>query len=116
MNIEKAFSKLKDKLINDAQLKIQKVGPKAMEKFKKSDKYSNKLCDYYMDGFKPFCKYMAKHHPDLDFSTLDMKAVEKETLADRPSLSAATDNVNGGMEGTVVTTEAPMGPSPPNPA
>ena len=59
---------------------------------------------------------MAKHHPDLDFSTLDMKAVEKETLADRPSLSAATDNVNGGMEGTVVTTEAPMGSSPPNPA
>ena len=116
MNIEKAFSKLKDKLINDAQLKIQKVGPKAMEKFKNSNEYSNKLCDYYVDGFELFCKYMAKHHPDLDFSTLDMEAVGKETLANHPSLSAAADNVDGGVEGTVVTTEAPMGPSPPNPA
>lgn len=54
MNTEKAFSKLKDKLINDAQLKIQKVSPEAVEKFKKSNKYSNKLCDYYVDGFELF--------------------------------------------------------------
>ena len=109
VNTEKAFSKLKDKLINDAQLKIQKVSPEAVEKFKKSNKYSNKLCDYYVDGFELFHKYMAKHHPDLDFSALDMEPVEKETLADRPSHSAAVDNVDGGVEGTVVTAEAPMG-------
>ena len=109
MNTEKAFSKLKDKLINDAQLKIQKVSPKAVEKFKKSNRYSNKLCDYYVDGFELFHKYMAKHHPDLDFSALDMEPVEKETLADRPSHSAVVDNVDGGVEGTVVTAEAPMG-------
>lgn len=114
VNTEKAFSKLKDKLINDVQLKIQKVGLEAVEKFKKSDEYSNKLCYFYMDGSELFCKYMAKHHPDLDFSTLDMEAVEKETTADRPSHSVATDNVNSGVEGIIVTAEAPMGPSPPN--
>ena len=54
VNTEKAFSKLKDKLINDAQLKIQKVSLEAVEKFKKSNKYSNKLCDYYVDGFELF--------------------------------------------------------------
>lgn len=38
-----------------------------------------------------------------------MEPVEKETLADRPSHSAAVDNVDGRVEGTVVTAEAPMG-------
>ena len=38
-----------------------------------------------------------------------MEPVEKETLADRPSHSAAVDNIDGGVEGTVVTAEAPMG-------
>ena len=54
-----------------------------MEKFKASDKYLDKLCDYYMEGFKLFRKYLAMHHPSLDFSKLDMEAIEKEILADR---------------------------------
>ena len=116
MNIEKAFSKLKDKLINDAQLKIQKVSPKAMEKFKNSNEYSNKLCDYYVDGFELFCKYMAKHHPDLDFSTLDMEMVEKEILADCLSTDGLASNVDDRMEDdTVVIAKAPVNPSPSNP-
>jgi len=51
VNTKKAFSKLKDKQIDDALLKIQKASPEAVEKLKKSDKYSKKQCDYYVDGF-----------------------------------------------------------------
>ena len=85
-----------------------------MEKFKNSDEYSDKLCDYYIDGFELFRKYMAKHHPDLDFSTLDMEVVEQEILMNRPLTSVAADHVNDGTEGTVVTIEAPVDPSPSN--
>ena len=42
VNTEKAFSKMKDKQINDALLKIQKADPEAVEKVKKSNEYSNK--------------------------------------------------------------------------
>ena len=56
-----------------------------MEKFKIFYEYLDKLCDYYVEGFELFRKYLAKHHPGLDFSKLDMEAVEKEILADRQS-------------------------------
>lgn len=52
MNIKKAFSKLKDKQIDNALHKIQKANPEVVEKVKKSDEYLNKLCDYYVDGFE----------------------------------------------------------------
>ena len=117
MNIKKAFSKLKDKHIDDALLKIQKASPEVVEKFKKSDEYSDKQCNYYVDGFELFCKYTAKHHPDLDFSTLDIEAVEKEIRSDRPSTGSAVGNVDDRMEDDddVVTAEAPVDPSPSNP-
>nr|POE85862.1 hypothetical protein CFP56_18211 [Quercus suber] len=87
-----------------------------MEKFKKSNEYSEKLCDYYMDGFELFYKFMAKHHPDLDFSTLNMEAVEKEIRADRPSTSSIAGNIDDRMEDdVVVTAEAPVDPSLSNP-
>nr|POF12292.1 hypothetical protein CFP56_67505 [Quercus suber] len=63
--------------------KVEKASTKAVEKFKVSDKYSEKLCDYYMEGFELFRKYLAKHHLELNFSNLDMEAVEKEVLANR---------------------------------
>ena len=85
-----------------------------MEKFKNSDEYSDKLCDYYIDGFELFLKYMAKHYPDLDFSTLDMEVVEQEILTNRPLTGVAADHVNDGTKGTVVTIEAPVDPSPSN--
>ena len=53
-----------------------------VEKFKVSDEYSSKLCDYYVEGFELFRKFLAKHHPSLDLSKLDIKAVEKEVLED----------------------------------
>ena len=85
IDTEKAFSKLKEKQIDETLLKV-KASSEAVEKFKVSDEYSDKLCDYYVEGFELFRKYLARHHPSLDFSKLDMEAVEKEILADRQSV------------------------------
>ena len=82
IDTEKAFSKLKDKQIDETLQKIEKASSKAVDKFKVSDEYSDKLCDYYVGGFELFRNYMAKHHPSLDFSNLDMEAIEKEILED----------------------------------
>ena len=46
IDTKKAFSKLKDKQIDEAFLKVKKASSEAMEKFKTSDEYSDKLCDY----------------------------------------------------------------------
>ena len=64
-----------------------------VEKLKVSYEYSNKLCDYYVEGFNLFRKYLAKHHSELDFSKLNMEEVEKEILADRPTEAAAENEV-----------------------
>lgn len=69
INIEKVFSKLKVE-------KVEKAGLEVVEKFKASDELLDKLCDYYMDDFKFFHKYLARHHPKMDFSKLDMEEVE----------------------------------------
>nr|POF22001.1 hypothetical protein CFP56_35542 [Quercus suber] len=91
IDTEKAILKLKDKQIDEALLKVEKAGSVAVEKFKASDEYSDQLCDYYVEGFDLFYKYLAKHHPELDFSKLDMEKVEREILADRPT-TVATEN------------------------
>lgn len=109
VDTKKAFSKLKDKQINDALLMIQKASSDAVKKFKASDEYSDKLYDYYVKGFDLFRKYMAKHHPSLDFSKLDMEIVEKEILADRQSEEVI--NEGGGVN---ATDETAMDPSPSN--
>ena len=64
-----------------------------MEKFKALDKYSDKFCDYYVEDFDLFHKYLAKHHLELDFSKLDMEEVEREILEDHPS-EVATEVAN----------------------
>ena len=63
-----------------------------MQEFKVFDFYSDKLCEYYVEGFELFRKWMAKHHPNLDLSSLVMGEVEKELLVDRPS-EATIENV-----------------------
>jgi len=73
---------LKYNQIDKAFLKVEKASLKAGEKFKASGEYSDKLCDYYVEGFDLFRKYLAKHHPVLDFSKLDMEEVEKNILVD----------------------------------
>ena len=85
IDTDKASSKLKDKQIDEALMKVDKAGFEAVEKFKASDKFSDKLCDYYVDGFELFHKYLAKHHLEMDLSQLDMEEIEKEVLEDRPS-------------------------------
>ena len=109
INFEKAFSKLKDKQIDEALIKVEKAGFEAVEKFKASDGFSDKLCEYYVDCFELFRKYLAKHHPELDFSQLDMEEVEKEMLEDRPSEAAAVDEGIPGLVRSIPTNEVVLG-------
>ena len=76
LQLEKDFCKLKDKQMGEMQLKLQKVGATAVQEFKDSDEYSDKLCGYYVEGFDLLKKWMAKHHPDLDLSGLVIGDVE----------------------------------------
>ena len=92
LQVEKDFSKLKDKQISDLQFKLQKARPEAVQEFKESNSYSDNLCKYKVEGFELFRKLMAKHHPDLDLSSLVMGAVENELLANHPS-EAIAENV-----------------------
>ena len=78
IDIEKASSKLKDKQIDKALIKVNKASFEAVEKFKAFDEFLDMLCDYYVDGFELFCKYLVKHHLEMDLSQLDMEEVEKE--------------------------------------
>ena len=91
LQVEKDFCKLKDKQIDDLELKLQIVGAMVKD-FKDFDEYSDELCGYYVEGFDLLMKWMAKHHPDLDLSGLVMDDVEKELLTNPPS-EAITKNV-----------------------
>ena len=104
--MEKDFSKLKDKQIGSLQFKLKKVGLDAVREFKESDLYSDNLCEYYVEGFELFRRWMAKHHPELDLSGLVMGEVEKEFVADRPS-EVMEENVVEEL-----TIAAPTDPSP----
>ena len=84
--------------------------------FKDSDWYSDVLCGYYMEGFDLLGKWMAKHHPDLDLSSLVMDEVEKELLVDRPSeviaknVTKEVTDVIEVMEKAAITTPANLVP------
>ena len=92
LQVENDFYKLKDKQISDLELKLQTVGAMMEKDFKDSDEYSDELYGYYVESFDLFRKWMAKHHPNLDLSSLVMDDVEKELLADHPS-EATAENV-----------------------
>ena len=98
IDTEKAFLRLKAKQIDEALLKVKKAGIKVVEKFKASNEYLNKLCNYYIEGFELFRKYMGKHHPELDFADLGMEVIENEVLVDRQSV----EKVGEGSEIAVV--------------
>jgi len=72
LQVEKDFCKLKDKQIGELELKLQIARAMAVNDFKDSDKYSDELCGYYVEGFDLLRKWMAKHYPDLDLSGLVM--------------------------------------------
>ena len=113
LQVEKDFCKLKDKQISDLELKLENVGAMTVQDFKDSDKYSNELCKYYMEGFDLLVKWMAKHHPDLDLSGLAVDDVEKELLSAKVTAEneteEATDVAKGMKEATVI---APTDPVP----
>nr|POF19875.1 hypothetical protein CFP56_71999 [Quercus suber] len=78
--------------MGDLQFKLQKTRATVVQEFKDSDSYSKELCKYYVEGFKLFRKWMAKHHPDLDLFGLVMGDVEKELLSNCP-FEATAENV-----------------------
>jgi len=66
-----------------------------------------------MESFELFRKYMAKHQPDLDFSTLDMEVVEREILVNHTS-DATVENMEMMEDDTTITAKAPTDLSPSN--
>ena len=115
LQVEKDFCKLKDKQIGDPKLKLQNVRATAVQDFKVSDKYSDELCKYYMEGFDLLVKWMAKHHPSLDLSGLAVDDVVKELMSDHPSeatmedvMEEATNVAEGMKEATIVTPADPV--------
>ena len=86
------FCKLKDKQISDLKLKLQNVRATTVQGFKDSDEYSDELCKYYVEGFDLLVKWMAKHHPSLDLSSLVVDNIKKELMSDRP-FEVTTENV-----------------------
>ena len=82
LKTEKAFCALKDKKLKAALGKIEKARVQVVVDFKKSNKYDDKLCSLYAEGFDLVRTYMKKHHPKIDLSTLDIEEVEREVVAD----------------------------------
>ena len=116
LQVEKDFCKLKDKQMGDLLFKLQKAEATMVQEFKDSDSYLDELCEYYMEGFELFRKWMAKHHSDLDLFGLIMGDVEKVLLADRPSKTT----VKNVMEEATTIAEAieeaaPITPTDPTP-
>jgi len=62
----------------------------------------------YADGFKLLQKYLIKHHPNLNFSSLDNEQIEKEMLTtEAEPTSAVVDNIEvevRGVEGDAGST------------
>nr|POE73847.1 hypothetical protein CFP56_26825 [Quercus suber] len=110
LQVEKDFCRLKDKQIGDLELKLQKAETTTVKEFKDFDKYFDEWCGYYVEGFDLLRKWMAKHHPNLDLSGLVIDKVEKESLADCPSVVIAENmtkeytNITEVMEEAAITT------------
>ena len=107
LQVEKDFCKLKEKHIGDIELKLEIVKATMIRDFKDSDEYFDELCKYYVEGFDLLVKWMAKHHPGLDLSSLAMDNVEKVLLSAEATVEnvteEATDVVEGMKEATVIT-------------
>ena len=99
LQVEKDFCNLKDKQMGNLQFKLQKVGATAMQEFKDSDSYLDELCEYYVEGFELFRKWMVKHHPDLDIfqsdrpfeATVENVMEEARTIAEVTEEAAPAD-------------------------
>ena len=83
-----------------------------IQDFKDSNEYSNELCKYYIEGFDLLMKWMAKHHPGLDLSSLAMGDIEKELLSAEATTKdvteEATDIAEGMKKAIVITPTNPV--------
>ena len=65
-----------------------------------------------MEGFDLLVKWMAKHHPGLDLSSLAVDDIEKELMSSEATaenvMEGATDVAEGVKEATVVTPTNPV--------
>ena len=77
--------------------KVKKKVEEALKNFKVFDKYSDRMMVEYVDGFEILQKYLIKHHPDLNFASLDIKEIEKEMVATEAAL-VSTVAMNTEME------------------
>nr|POF00164.1 hypothetical protein CFP56_19118 [Quercus suber] len=91
LKTEKAFCAFTDKQLQVALGKIKEDRTQVVVDFKKSDKYNDKSCALYMEGFDIVHTYVRKHHLEIDLSTLDIEEVEKEVVANWAIVAQAND-------------------------
>ena len=75
--IEKTLSAQKDDHLEKAKKEVEE----AVRNFKAFDEYSNKMMVEYVDGFGLLQRDLIKHHPNLNFASLNIKEIEKEMVA-----------------------------------
>ena len=75
--IEKTLSAQKDDHLEKAKKEVEE----AVRNFKAFDEYSNKMMVEYADGFGLLQRDLIKHHPNLNFASLNIKEIEKEMVA-----------------------------------
>ena len=67
---------------------------------------------YYVEGFNLLVKWMAKHHPGLDLSSLVVDDVKKELMSSKATMEnvteEATDVAKGMKKATVITPVDPV--------
>lgn len=68
---------------------MKKEVEETVKNFKAFEEYSDRLMIEYADGFELLQNYVIKHHPDLNFSSLDIEEIEKEML----TVEAKVDNI-----------------------
>nr|POE49375.1 hypothetical protein CFP56_62967 [Quercus suber]POF06033.1 hypothetical protein CFP56_47744 [Quercus suber]POF06035.1 hypothetical protein CFP56_47746 [Quercus suber] len=83
-----------------------------IQDFKDFDEYSDELCKYYVKGLDLLVKWMAKHHPGLDLSSLAVDDIEKELLSAEATMEnvteEATDVAEGMKEAIVISPANPI--------
>ena len=112
LQMEKDFCKLKDKQIGDLELKLENIGATVIQDFKDFGEYFDELSKYSVEGFDLLVKWIAKHHPGLDLSSLAVDGVVKELLSAEPTAENVTeeaiDVVEGMKEATVIIPTNPV--------
>ena len=112
LQMEKDFCKLKDKQIGDLELKLENIGATVIQDFKDFGEYSDELSKYSVEGFDLLVKWIAKHHPGLDLSSLAVDGVVKELLSAEATAENVTeeaiDVVEGMKEATVIIPTNPV--------